>query len=167
MKIYTPGNFSQNRQFTLNQKKDSNTLFTTRTTTQTLSTSSIEFSFKASETSRLNTITQGKLTMFDSLSFKEQEDITQDKALELISDDGYYGVAKTSKRIADFVLKGAGDDLELLKQGRKGVLQGFEAAEKAWGGKLPPINYETIENAVKSIDDRINELGGNIMEITT
>lgn len=63
------------------------------------------------------------------------------------------------------MLNGAGDDLERLNQGRKGILAGFKDAEKAWGGKLPDISYATIEAAVKSIDAKISELEGNLVDV--
>ncbi len=148
----------------------------TRSANQSLTVNTDQFSFSARETTWLSTRTQGMIAQFDLLSDQKKQELTVDntplsqltpeKAASLVSDDGYYGVAKTSKRIADFVLNGAGDDMDRLKQGRKGVLQGFEDAERAWGGKLPDISYETIEAALKSIDDKISELGGNIVEIT-
>ncbi len=93
-------------------------------------------------------------------------ELSIDEANELISDNGYFGIVKTSQRIIDFVLQGSGDDIERLRAGREGVLRGFAEAEKAWGGKLPDICYETIDKSIKVIDDRIAGLGGNITEIT-
>lgn len=148
----------------------------TRSTNRSLTVNTVQFSFQARETTWQNTRTQGMIAQFDLLGIREKQEFTVDntplsrftpeKASSLISDDGYHGVAKTSRRIADFVLNGAGDDMDRLRQGRKGILQGFEEAEKAWGGKLPAISYETIEAALKSVDDKISELGGNIVEIT-
>ncbi len=92
-------------------------------------------------------------------------ELSVEEASELIGDDGYFGIAKTSQRIIDFVMQGAGDDVERLRAGREGILRGFAAAEKAWGGKLPDICCETIDKSIKVIDDRIAELGGNITEI--
>ncbi|MFH1154061.1 MAG: hydrogenase-4 component G [Pseudomonadota bacterium] len=83
---------------------------------------------------------------------------------DLFGEDGYFGVAKTSKRIADFVLKGGGDNAELLKAGRQGVLQGLKEAQKAWGGTLPDICSQTIDAALKSIDDKIASLGESIID---
>ena len=94
-------------------------------------------------------------------------ELSFDEANELISEDGYFGIAKTSQRIIDFVIKGAGDDIERLKAGREGVLRGFAAAEKAWGGSLPDICCQTIDQSIKAIDEKIVELGGNIVAITT
>ena len=84
---------------------------------------------------------------------------TPEEAAAVVSEDGFYGVKQTSQRLAQFVLQGAGDNEELLRAGRAGIIDGFKAAEKAWGGKLPEISYKTLENALKLIDDRIAELG--------
>lgn len=87
----------------------------------------------------------------------------QADAAALIGEDGFFGVAKTAGRIADFVLSGAGDNLEKLRAGREGVLRGFKEAEKIWGGTLPDISYETIGKALEAIDLRIEELGGSVI----
>lgn len=85
---------------------------------------------------------------------------------DLFGADGYFGVAKTAGRIADFVLGGAGDNLQLLKAGREGVLQGFKDAEDAWGGDLPDICCQTIEEALKAIDEKIASLGETVIDTT-
>ncbi|SDU17541.1 hypothetical protein [Desulfobacula phenolica] len=85
----------------------------------------------------------------------------------LFGENDYWGVKKTSERISDFVLQGAGDDLERLKSGREGILRGFQEAEKAWGGKLPDISYETMEKSLEDIDEKIRELGGSVLDLST
>ena len=91
-------------------------------------------------------------------------ELSQDEAAELVSEDGFFGIAQTSERIANFVLSGAGDNEDLLRAGRAGILQGFNEAEQMWGGKLPDISYKTIEKAVEMIDMRMHELGYSIIE---
>lgn len=91
-------------------------------------------------------------------------ELSRDEAAELVAEDGFFGIAQTSERIANFVLNGAGDDEELLRAGRAGILQGFNEAEQIWGGKLPDISYKTIEKAVEMIDMRMHELGYSIIE---
>jgi hypothetical protein len=93
-------------------------------------------------------------------------DLSAAEATALVQADGYFGIEKTSQRIIDFVLKGAGNDVERLKAGREGVLRGFSEAGKAWGGDLPEMSYKTIEKAIKTLDDRIAELGGSPGKIT-
>jgi len=91
-------------------------------------------------------------------------DLTQDEAKELVGEDGFFGVKNTSKRLSDFVLQGANDDLDMLKAGRDGIIQGFNEAESLWGGELPQISYDTLDAALKAIDEQIAKLGGNILD---
>lgn len=91
-------------------------------------------------------------------------ELTQDEAKALVADDGFFGIAQTSARIADFVINGAGDDLSKLQAGRSGMLQGFDEAEKLWGGKLPEISYTTMQKALEKVDARIAELGGSVLD---
>ncbi|MDD3344059.1 MAG: hydrogenase-4 component G [Sulfurospirillaceae bacterium] len=91
-------------------------------------------------------------------------DLSQDEAKALVADDGFFGISKTSERIADFVINGAGDDVEKLKAGRSGMLQGFSEAESLWGGKLPDISYTTMQKALEKVDARLSELGANVLD---
>ncbi|RJP82045.1 MAG: hydrogenase-4 component G [Desulfobacteraceae bacterium] len=91
-------------------------------------------------------------------------DSTVSKAQELVGENGYFGVEQTSGRIADFVLSGAGDDIEKLKAGREGVLRGLKEAEDFWGGRLPEISYSTIEQTLKQIDEKIYSLNGSVID---
>lgn len=84
---------------------------------------------------------------------------------DMFGEKDYWGVEKTAKRIVDFVLAGAGDDLEKFKAGREGVVRGLKEAEKAWGGTLPGISYDTIDKTLTTIDEKINDLGGNLVNI--
>jgi hypothetical protein len=86
-------------------------------------------------------------------------ELSREEAETLVAEDGFFGVAKTAERIANFVLEGAGDDEGLLRAGREGILQGFKEAEEIWGGKLPDISYETIDKAVEMIDMAMHEMG--------
>jgi hypothetical protein len=90
--------------------------------------------------------------------------LSQDEATELVSEDGFFGVKQTSDRIANFVIEGAGEDENLLRAGREGVLQGYKDAEEMWGSKLPEISKQTIEKAVEKIDMRMHELGFSIIK---
>ena len=93
-------------------------------------------------------------------------ELTQDEAKALVAEDGFFGIAQTSQRIADFVVIGAGDDVEKLKAGKKGMLQGFKDAEAMWGEKLPDISYTTMQKAVEMVDKRLSELGGTVLDST-
>lgn len=91
--------------------------------------------------------------------------LSQDEAKALIGEDGFFGISKTSQRIADFIINGAGDDINRLKAGKDGMLRGFEEAKKMWGGELPDISKETITKSIEKIDKRIATLGGNAIDI--
>lgn len=92
-------------------------------------------------------------------------ELSQSEAAELVSEDGFFGVSQTSERIANFVIAGSGGDEELLREGRKGILQGFQEAEKMWGGKLPDISYETIDKAVALIDQALIDGGFSVLDV--
>lgn len=105
---------------------------------------------------------------FEAIGYtgKPIADMTPDEAKVLVSEEGYFGVTQTSDRLANFVLSGGGDDLERLKAGREGIINGFNEAEKMWGGKLPDISYETLEKALAKIDEKITSIGGKILDAT-
>lgn len=84
--------------------------------------------------------------------------LTTDEAKELVSDKGFFGVEQTSERVSNFVFGISKDDVELLKESRKGLVKGFEEAEKLWGGELPEISYLTQEKTLEKVDKRIAEL---------
>lgn len=85
-------------------------------------------------------------------------ELTPDEAKSLVSDEGFFGIQQTSERVSGFVISLAGDNIEALKEARRGVVQGFEDAEKMWGGELPEISYETQEKTLTIIDEKIAEL---------
>ena len=93
-------------------------------------------------------------------------ELSSDEASELVSENGFFGIENTADRIASFVLNGAGDDVEKLKAGREGVAKGFEDAKKIWGGELPEISQKTIEKTLETLDKKIAELGGNVLNVS-
>ncbi|EAH7023499.1 hypothetical protein ACHIUN_00905 [Campylobacter coli] len=104
---------------------------------------------------------------FASLDYNGKNPLTMntDELNQLISEEGFFGIDNTANRIADFVIKGAGNDVEKLKKGLEGIKQGFEQAEKIWGGELPQISQDTIEATIKKVSDRIDELGGKTLDL--
>lgn len=85
-------------------------------------------------------------------------ELSQNEAKELVSDEGFFGVTQTSDRVSSFVIGLSGNDVEALKESRRGIVEGFEEAEKMWGGQLPDISYETQERTLKIVDEKIAEL---------
>jgi hypothetical protein len=97
---------------------------------------------------------------------KSLNELSSDEADDLISENGFFGITNTADRIASFVLNGAGDDVEKLKAGREGAAKGFEDANKIWGGELPEISKKTIEKTLETLDKKIAELGGNVLNVS-
>lgn len=79
--------------------------------------------------------------------------ITPEKAQEIIADDGYFGVEKTSDRIVNFAIGLAGGDPARIDAIRQGVTNGFEEALDASGGWLPDISYDTYDAVMNKLDD--------------
>ncbi len=94
-----------------------------------------------------------------------QEDI--DKARELTSEDGYYGVKKTAGRILDFAKAISGGDPAKAEMLREAVQKGFEQAMEPWGGmeKAPQITKDTYDVVMKGFDEWVN--GGATEETGT
>jgi hypothetical protein len=91
-------------------------------------------------------------------------ELSQDEAAELVAEDGFFGVAQTSERIAAFVINGAAGNEELLRAGREGMLQGFKEAEAMWGGELPEISQETMQASIEMVDKAMMDLGFSIID---
>ena len=49
-------------------------------------------------------------------------ELSQEEATDLVSEDGIFGIDKTSTRIAEFVINGAGGDEDKMRAGREGML---------------------------------------------
>ena len=96
-------------------------------------------------------------------SGKPIPELSQDKAAELISEDGIFGVKQTSERIANFIINSAGGDEEKLRAGREGMLKGFAEAERMWGGELPEISKQSIAKATEMVDKAMHDLGFSII----
>lgn len=126
----------------------------------------------SAQTSLLNMI--NNIEIYDFLSGKELDGgfslksigyegkaitkLSVDEAKDLVSDNGFFGVKETSSRVSSFVINMAGDNVEALQEARKGIIKGFEQAEKIWGGELPQISYETQKETLKIVDEKIAEL---------
>ncbi len=85
-------------------------------------------------------------------------DLTPDEAQELVADDGYFGVEKTSDRIVEFAKAVAGEDPSRIDAIREGIEQGFEEARKAFGGWLPDISHETYDAVMDKLDQWVSEV---------
>lgn len=139
---------------------------------QSLMTSMGNFNSQGSILDVLNSGSSQAISMLSQIDFasigytgKNPLAMNSDELNALISEDGFFGVENTANRIADFVINGAGDDLEKLQKGFEGMKQGFAEAERMWGGSLPQISQETIDKAIEKVSARIEELGGKAVNI--
>lgn len=78
---------------------------------------------------------------------------TATKAQSEISDDGYWGVKQTSERIIEFAKKISDGDTSKLETLKGAIKEGFEAAKKAFGGKLPEISQKTYDAVMEGLDN--------------
>ena len=145
-------------QFQMNITISSDTNFSSQNGLFGMGTSAMNDPFK------LNNILNGLDLSSIGYDGKPIQQLTQDEAKALIAEDGFFGVAKTSDRIADFVLAGAGDDVEKLKAGREGIIRGYNQAERSWGGNLPDISKETLDKALEKVDKKLASLGVNVLD---
>lgn len=81
---------------------------------------------------------------------------TKAQAQQDVSEDGYYGVNKTSDRIIDFAKTLAGDNTDKLEDMRQAFIKGFKQATKTWGRELPQISQDTY----KAVMDKFDKLEG-------
>lgn len=78
---------------------------------------------------------------------------TSAKAQEEIGEDGYWGVNKTSDRLVEMAQALSGGDPAKADMMIEAMKKGFKDAGKAIGGKLPDICSQTIDAAVKKMND--------------
>jgi len=80
----------------------------------------------------------------------------------LLSEDGYWGVEKTSQRLFDFAHSMVGDDPEKLRMAQEAMQKGFDKAKVLMGGDLPQISYDTLEAANEKFDSYIERINGSL-----
>ena len=85
------------------------------------------------------------------------DDATRLKAQQEISADGFWGVKQTSERTIEFAKAISGGDPAKIELLRQSIIDGYAAAEKAWGGELPEISKQTQEATLKGLDDWAKE----------
>lgn len=87
---------------------------------------------------------------------------TKAAATEAISEDGEFGVKKTSERIFEFALALTGGDEKLMKKMQEAVSAGFSQATAAWGKELPSITDDTFDAITQKFDDYYNSLKADV-----
>lgn len=74
------------------------------------------------------------------------------QAQEAISEDGYWGVNKTSDRIIEMAKALTGGDPEMIEKMRSAFDKGFKEATKTWGKELPGISSQTYDAVMDKFD---------------
>lgn len=78
---------------------------------------------------------------------------TAKQAQEDISEDGYWGVEKTSDRLISFAKALTGGDPSKVDEMREAIQKGYEEATKSWGDELPSICKDTLDATMKKLDE--------------
>lgn len=80
------------------------------------------------------------------------------KAQEDVSEDGYWGVNKTSDRLVSMAIALSGGDTDKADEMIDAIQKGFDKATKAWGEELPDISKQTLEATKQKMNDWKNGL---------
>lgn len=83
----------------------------------------------------------------------EVDAATKAAAQEAISEDGEWGVKKTSQRLVDFAKALTNSDPAKVSLMRDAFIKGYNAAADAWGGALPEISQKTYDATMKLFDE--------------
>lgn len=100
------------------------------------------------------------LTFKDALSGEEElvvDEETRAAAAAAISEDGEFGVKAVSDRIVEFAKAVSNDNPEMYDELMSAIDEGFDQAEKAFGGELPEISKKTREEINKKMEQWKNE----------
>lgn len=81
------------------------------------------------------------------------DDETRAEAQKAISEDGEWGVKAVSDRLVAFAKAISGNDKSKIGDLKAAIDQGFKEAEKAFGGKLPDISYQTYDETMRKLDE--------------
>ena len=90
----------------------------------------------------------------------EIDEQTRVEAQEMVSEEGYFGVEKTTARIMDFAKAISGGDPSKIDLLKDAVIQGFKNAKELWGGELPEISKKTYDAVMAEFDKWQNEANG-------
>ena len=90
------------------------------------------------------------------------DDTTRLRAQQDIAVDGFWGVKQTSERAIEFAKAISGGDPSKIALLRNSIIEGYNAAEKAWGGELPEISKQTQAATLKGLDEWAKEAGQSV-----
>lgn len=87
-----------------------------------------------------------------SAKIEKVEDKELAELQQLVSEQGEFGVIKTSHRIVEFAKAISGGDKSKIGELKEAVEMGFKKAEEALG-QLPEISLKTREEVMKKLDE--------------
>jgi hypothetical protein len=93
------------------------------------------------------------------------DEITQEKAKELIGPGGALSPENVSDRIVNFAIAGFGGDKSKIDIIRNAIDRGFAEAKRMLGGELAEVSQKTYELIQQKLDNWIND--GEIEELNT
>lgn len=92
---------------------------------------------------------KGLKSIFEQMQVDEE---TAAQAQEDISEDGYWGVEKTSDRLVDMAIALSGNDNSKADLLMDAIKKGYEEAGAAWGDELPEISKQTLDAAMEKMN---------------
>ena len=78
------------------------------------------------------------------------------QAQEAVSEDGYWGVEKTSDRIVEFAKALSGNDVSKAQELLEAFEKGYSEATKSWGQELPEISQKTYDAVHEKFNSWMN-----------
>ncbi|MFG6394089.1 MAG: hypothetical protein K1W24_07945 [Lachnospiraceae bacterium] len=101
---------------------------------------------------KFNIANQNLSTIFGEAA-KNADPETIKKAQEDISEDGYWGVNKTSDRLVSMAIALSGGDTGKADEMMAAIQKGYDKATAAWGKDLPDISKRTLEATKQKMED--------------
>lgn len=92
---------------------------------------------------------KGLKSIFEQMQVDEE---TAAQAQEDISEDGYWGVEKTSDRLVDMAIALSGNDTSKADLLMNAIKKGYEEAGAAWGDELPEISKQTLDATMEKMN---------------
>lgn len=103
---------------------------------------------------------KGLKSIFEQMNVDEA---TAAQAQEDISEDGYWGVEKTSDRLVDMAIALSGNDTSKADLLMDAIKKGYEEAGAAWGDELPEISKKTLDATMEKMNQWKN---GQITDVS-
>ncbi len=104
------------------------------------------------QTNKFSIANQSLSSIFGEAA-KNADPATIKKAQEDISEDGYWGVNKTSDRLVSMAIALAGGDTSKADEMMAAIQKGYDKATAAWGKELPDISKRTLEATKQKMED--------------